>query len=211
MLPLLCYIISAISFVFPPASFLFEDYKVAHCNFVPKIDAVPAWVQEASSEVCKAPSTIALFKEASTPDVCWKKEQPKALFVLKDPSKEIFVLNKPVFPVPPVCPVSHGTCKPILVMGLLINEPVCPLSASPFCPLPASPTFKLGLIPTGEPFTLAVKGSFHNLLVVSKKLLWDSGYLYNRCSLTIFVILLYLTFVRPRVSRHKTRCRYSVC
>ncbi|KAI9346702.1 hypothetical protein BD770DRAFT_413758 [Pilaira anomala] len=211
MLRLICYLISAIGFIFPPASFLFEDFKVAHCNFVLQIDSVPAWVQEASSEVCKAPSTIALFKEAFHPEVCCPKEQPKALFVLKDPSKDIFVLNKPTFPALPVCPVSAGTCKPILVMGLLLNEPVCPLSASPFCPPPASPTLKLGLIPTGEPFTLAVKGSLYNLLVVSKKLLWDSGYLYNRCSITIFVILLYLTFVRPRVSRHKTRCRYSVC
>ncbi|KAI9356843.1 hypothetical protein BD770DRAFT_389400, partial [Pilaira anomala] len=150
--------------------------KVAHCNFVLKIDSVPSWVQEASSEVCKAPSTIALFKEAS----------PRTI-----PQRNLCI-NKPVFPVLPVCPVSAGTCKPILVMGLLLNEP-------------------LGLIPTGEPFTLVVKGSFYNLLVVSKKLVWDSGYLYNRCSLTVFVILLYLTFVRPRVSRHKTRCRYSVC
>ncbi|KAI9334325.1 hypothetical protein BD770DRAFT_416111 [Pilaira anomala] len=33
----------------PLASFLFEDFKVAHCNFVLKIDSVPAWVKEASS------------------------------------------------------------------------------------------------------------------------------------------------------------------
>ncbi|KAI9346674.1 hypothetical protein BD770DRAFT_430254 [Pilaira anomala] len=213
MLRLLCYLVSAISFVFPPASFLFEDFKVAHCNLVLKIDSVPAWVQEASSpEVCKAPSTIALFQKASSPDVCYKKEQPKALFVLKDPSKEIFVVNKPAFPVLPVCPVSAGTCKPILVMGLLLKEPVCRLPAFPFCPLPSPslppPTLKPGLIPTGEPFTLVVKGMLQNLLVVSKGLFWDRG---HHRTYVILVLFLYLKFLRPRVRRRKTRCSCQVC
>ncbi|KAI9337648.1 hypothetical protein BD770DRAFT_431843 [Pilaira anomala] len=149
MLRLLCYLVSAISFVFPPASFLFEDFKVTYCNFVLKLDSVPAWTQDASSvEACKAPSLKALFKEASSPDVCWLKEQPKALFVLKNPSKDIFVLNQPTFPVLPVCSVSAGTCKPILVMGLLLKEPVC---RPPAFSLPP-PTLEPDLIPTDQEY-----------------------------------------------------------
>ncbi|KAI9363300.1 hypothetical protein BD770DRAFT_407644 [Pilaira anomala] len=191
MLRLICYMISAISFVFPPASFLFEDFKVTHCNFVLKIDSAPTWVQETSAvQVCKAPTLKALFEEASVPNVCLLKEQPKDLFVLKTYPKDLFVL-KPTFPVLPVC------------------FPVSPLLSAPTLP-PSFPSLKPGLVPTGKPSALLVDGLFERLLVVSKELLLKDGY-PNRCSITIFVLFLYLTLVRPRIRRHKTRCSYPYC
>ncbi|KAI9338329.1 hypothetical protein BD770DRAFT_400777 [Pilaira anomala] len=224
MIRLLCYLISAISFAFPPASFLFEDFKVTHCNFVLKIDSVPAWTHEttSSAKVCKAPSLIALFQETAVSDVCLLKEEPKALFVINVPSKDLFVKMAPlpIFPVPPVCQVSAGICKSIPVMDLFINEVVCCAPGSPFCPVsslsPLSTSDQLSsfnpfsFFADGKSFTSTVKDLFQNLMVVIKKL---SLYRPSRFTMIVFVLTLIYCFLFQKVRKRRLRgpCPYSFC
>ncbi|KAI9361926.1 hypothetical protein BD770DRAFT_441252 [Pilaira anomala] len=110
LLPIICYFITAVSYVFPPLAPLFEEYKSAYCTSVPTISSVPAWNNKKASppEVCKSVTIMAdLFYKASPIDVCYP--------VLEKGLSVVFPFPPPVLPI---CSASVSSCKPDYTSGL---------------------------------------------------------------------------------------------
>ncbi|KAI9339745.1 hypothetical protein BD770DRAFT_221974 [Pilaira anomala] len=188
VLPVLCYIVAAISFAIPPLSFLFRDFESTYCTFDSSISSTPAWVEkEASSpppeEVCKSVSIMTdLFLKTSPEDVCLKTTE-KGLVVF----------------VPSLVPaVSWSVCFPLFPLG----------------PVPSS-SFTAFSFPAAdqESFTSTVKALFQKLMIGGRSL--KDGLLYpSRPLMIVFTLIpiVYLTFYRGfNGGRLRRVCPYSFC
>ncbi|KAI9361994.1 hypothetical protein BD770DRAFT_383106 [Pilaira anomala] len=186
VLPVLCYIVAAISFAIPPLSFLFRDFESTYCTFDSSISSTPAWVEkEASSpppeEVCKSVSIMTdLFLKTSPQDVCLKTTE-KGLVVF----------------VPSLVPA--------------VSWSSVPSSSSSFTAF----SFPAAATTAGqqESFTSTVKALFQKLMVGGRSL--KDGLLYPSRPLMIVLTLIpivYLTFYRGfNGGRLRRACPCSFC